>query len=236
MTDSGDVAGERCLVLRGVCIRRGGREIIRDCDQVFRAGAVHGVLGHNGAGKTTLFETLFGFAAPASGSIEFGGRPVRREDVAYLPTELRLYQGITAEELLLLFAGTPRLPHKAGAYAAALDVPLGHVVDVASHGTQRKLALIGVTLLDRPVLLLDEPFEALDVVSRRVVRHILRTEAMRGRIVIYSAHELEALASFSDRISLLRDGRFVAEYPAQPMEALDASLSADVDERLRMLR
>jgi len=194
---------------------------------------VHGVLGHNGAGKTTLFEAIFGFLAPASGSIAIDGSPLTRDDVAYLPTDLRLYDGITGEELLQLFAGSAHLPEAARAHARALDVPLGTLVDACSFGTQRKLALVAVTLLDRPVLLLDEPFESLDVVSRRVVRHVLRAEAARGRLVIYSAHELEALPTFSDRISLLRDGRFVAEFPAQSMDALEALLTADVDARLR---
>lgn len=123
IADRQSVAPAPQLVLDGLCVRRGDREVIRQCDQVFRAGAVHGVLGHNGAGKTTLFEAVFGFLAPESGSIALGGRPVTRADVAYLPTDLRLYDGITGEELLLLFAGSARLPESARTYAQALDVP-----------------------------------------------------------------------------------------------------------------
>lgn len=223
----------RQLVLEGVSVRRGEQPVIHDCDQRFRGGTVHGVLGHNGAGKTTLFEAIFGFLAPAPGTVTLDGRPVARDDVAYLPTDLRLYDGITGEELLLLFAGASPVPEAARAAARALDVPLDVLIDACSFGTRRKLGLVAVALLDRPVLLLDEPFEALDVVSRRVVRHLLRAEADRGRIVVYSAHELEGLPSFSDRVSLLRDGRFVGEFPDQSMAELEAMLTPDVDARLR---
>lgn len=221
------------LTIENLGIRRGDLDVIRDCDHVFGAGAVHGVVGHNGAGKTTLFETMFGFLVPASGAILLDGRPLARADVAYLPADLRLYDGITGEELLRCFSGSSGLPELARSYARALDVPLGSLIDAYSFGTHRKLGLVAVATLDRPVLLLDEPFEALDVVSRRVVRHILRAEADRGRIVIYSAHELEALPSFSDRVSLLRGGHFVGVYPTQSMADLESLLTRDVNERLR---
>ena len=66
---------------------------------------------------------------------------------------------------------------------------LDDVIDSYSYGTLRKLALLGVLGLRRPVLLLNEPFEALDVVSRRIVRHLLRRVGEQGQAVIFSAHD-----------------------------------------------
>ena len=226
----------RRLTLENLCVRRGELDVIRDCSHAFAGGEVHGVVGHNGAGKTTLFEAIFGFIAPTSGAITFDEGPLVRESVAYLPTDLRLYEGITGEELLRLFSRSEQASDLARRHAHALDVPLGTLVDEYSFGMCRKLGLIAVIALDRPVLLLDEPFEGLDVVSRRVVRHILGAEAARGRVVIYSAHELEALPTFSARISLLRDGRFVGAYPTQSLAELEQLLATDVDERLQALQ
>lgn len=228
--DPGHVAHR--LELDGVAVRRGGREVISNCARVFGAGEVHGVLGRNGAGKTTLFDAIFGLTALSAGSIMLDARPVAREDVAYLPADLRLYDGITGEELLLLFARSSPIPQAVRQYAKALDIPMDALIGTYSFGTRRKLGLVAIAMLHRPVLLLDESFEALDIVSRRVVRSILRAEAGRGRIVIYSAHELEALPTFSDRISLLRDGRFVGEFPAQSMAELELLLMSDVAARL----
>ncbi|MDB4912740.1 MAG: ABC-type multidrug transport system, ATPase component [Gemmatimonadetes bacterium] len=225
-----------CLTLDDLSVHLGERVVIRDCVQRFCAGAVHGVLGQNGAGKTTLFDAIFGLLAHSAGTITLDGRPLVAGDVAYLPSELRLYDGITGEELLLLFAMSGRISEAARQYAEALEVPLNALIETHSFGTRRKLALVAVSMLDRPVLLLDEPFEALDVVSRRVVRHILKAEAERGRIVIYSAHELEALPTFSDWISLLRDGRFIGEFPTQSIAELEALLTTDVDARLLAFR
>jgi ABC-2 type transport system ATP-binding protein len=226
----------RRLALENLCVRRGDLEVIRGCDHVFAGGDVHGVVGHNGAGKTTLFEAIFGFIAPASGAITLDGCPLVRESVAYLPTDLVLYEGITGEELLRLFSRSGHSSDLARRYAHALEVPLGTLIDTYSFGMRRKLGLIAVVMLDRPVLLLDEPFEGLDVVSRRVVRHILTAEAARGRVVVYSAHELEALPTFSTCISLLRGGHFVGAYPTQSLAELERLLSTDVDERLQALQ
>ena len=222
------------LMAEGLTVLRGGRRVLESCSIAFRAGAVHAVVGHNGAGKTTLFETLFGFLAPQDGTIRLGTAGLRQSDVAYMPTELELYLGLTGREVLALFARGSIEP-VALREAAALDVPVDDAIDSYSYGTRRKLALVGVMSLRRPVLLLDEPFEALDVVSRRIVRHLLRRAAEDGRIVIFSSHELETLESFCDTVSVLQGGSVQGTYPAQPMAELEARLVREVDRRVRVL-
>ncbi|HYW31604.1 MAG TPA: ATP-binding cassette domain-containing protein [Gemmatimonas sp.] len=222
------------LFIEALTVLRGGVRVLESCTLALRAGQVHAVVGHNGAGKTTLFETLFGFLTPVSGGARLGLRAVRPSDLAYLPTELELYRGLTGREVLVLFArGT--LEPVALRQAAALDVPVDDVIDSYSYGTRRKLALVGVMSLRRPVLVLDEPFEALDVVSRRIVRHLLRRAAEHGQIVIFSVHELETLASFCDTLSVLQSGSVQGTYPAQSMADLEAQLVREVDRRVALL-
>jgi len=220
--------------IESLTVRRGGRLVLDACSLTLPAGQVHAVVGHNGAGKTTLFETLFGFLAPESGTVRLGARALQQGDVAYLPTALELYRGLTGQEVLLLF-GQGSLAPTTLRQATALDLPLEDVIESYSYGTRRKLALVGVLSLRRPVLLLDEPFEALDVVSRRVVRQLLHRAAERGQTVICSAHELESLASFSDTVSLLQGGAVRGQYPSQSMEELEALLAREVDRRVAAL-
>jgi ABC-2 type transport system ATP-binding protein len=85
------------------------------------------------------------------------------------------------------------------------------------------------------VLLLDEPFEALDVVSRRIVRHLLRQAAEQGQTVIFSAHELESLATFCDTVSLLQSGAVQGQYPVATMPELEAMLAHEVERRVGVL-
>lgn len=225
---------EKGVYIDSLTVLRGEQRVLQSCTLALRTGQVHAVVGHNGAGKTTLFETLFGFLAPHSGGARLGARALRPSDVAYLPTTLELYRGLTGREVLGLF-GRGRLEPSTLRQAMALDVPVDNVIDSYSYGARRKLALVGVMSLRRPVLLLDEPFEALDVVSRRIVRHLLRRAAEQGHIVIFSAHELEALASFCDTVSLLQGGSVRGAYPAETMAELEARLVREVDRRVAVL-
>lgn len=222
------------LSVDSLTVIRGDRRVLEACTLTLRLGQVHAVVGHNGAGKTTLFDTLFGFLAAHSGHLRLGGRTLEQADVAYLPTVLELYSGLTGREVLRLF-GHGALAPAALRQATALDVPIDDVIDSYSYGTRRKLALVGVLSLRRSVLLLDEPFEALDVVSRRIVRHLLRRASDQGQTVIFSAHELESLASFCDTVSLLQSGAVQGHYPALPMPALEAMLAREVDRRVDAL-
>ena len=222
------------LVLEALTVVRGGQHVLDGCTLTLPAGQVHAIVGHNGAGKTTLFEAIFGFIGIEGGTMQLGSRALQREDVAYLPATLELYTGLTGEEALRLF-GRGSVSDEAHRQAAALEVPLSDVVDSYSYGTRRKLALVGVLSLHRPVLVLDEPFEALDVVSRHVVRRLLRIAAAQGRLILFSAHELDSLERFCDTVSLLQGGRVESRYPDYPVTHLEALLAREVSRRLEEL-
>ena len=222
------------LSIESLTVLRGGRRVLENCSITLRVGQVHAVVGHNGAGKTTLFDTLFGFLTRHSGHVQLGARALLPSDVAYMTTALELYPGLTGREVLVLF-GHGALAPVTLRQATALDIPVDDLIDSYSYGTLRKLALVGVLSLRRPVLLLDEPFEALDVVSRRIVRHLLRGASEQGQTVIFSAHELESLASFCDTVSLLQSGAVQGQYPALTMPQLEALLAREVDRRVGAL-
>lgn len=222
------------LTLDGMFVARAGRSVLEGLTMTLPAGEVHAVVGHNGAGKTTLFEAVFGFIALERGTMTLGSRALERADVAYLPVSLELYRGLTGEETLRLF-GRGTVTDEAQRQAAALEVPLGEAVESYSYGTRRKLALVGVLSQHRQVLMLDEPFEALDVVSRHVVRRLLRIAADQGRLVVFSTHELESLERFCDTISLLQGGRVEVRYPECPVSILEARLARTVDRRIELL-
>lgn len=225
---------ESSLSIESLTVLRGERRVLEACTLTLRVGGVHAVVGHNGAGKTTLFDTLFGFLTPNSGHVQLGTHALQQSDVAYLPTVLELYPGLTGRENLALF-GHGAIAPVTLRQATALDVPVDDVIDSYSYGTRRKLALIGVMSLRRPVLLLDEPFEALDVVSRRIVRHLLRRAGDEGQTVIFSAHESESLGSFCDTVSLLQGGAVQGQYPALTMPELESLLAREVDRRVGLI-
>ena len=100
---SGVLKDESSLSIASLTVLRGERRVLEDCTLSLRVGQVHAIVGHNGAGKTTLFDTLFGFLAPQGGHVRLGARALQQSDVAYLPTALELYPGLTGREMLVLF-------------------------------------------------------------------------------------------------------------------------------------
>ena len=240
MNDESRAAGDgerspvACLVVDQLTVIRGVRPVLDACSFVLAPGRVHAIVGHNGAGKTTLFETLFHFHRVDGGTMRLGSGALQQADVAYLPAQLELYPGLTGREMLRIF-GRGRVTAEACRHADGLDVALDDIVDSYSYGTRRKLALIGVLSLQRPVVLLDEPFEALDVVSRLVVRRLLRMVAAQGRLVLFSVHELVSLDRFCDTVMLLQGGRIARQYPESELSELETQLALEVDQRVKLL-
>jgi ABC-2 type transport system ATP-binding protein len=222
------------LSIERLVVRRGAAEVLRGVELTLKPGRVHGLVGRNGAGKTTLLDTLYGFLAPASGSVAFEGRAALPTDIGYLTTENFFYPRITGREYLRLFAA--RHPFDVEGWSALFELPLDRVVDAYSTGMKKKLALLGVLSLGRPVLALDEPFNGLDLETNRLVARLLRMLAAEGRTVLLTSHVLEALTSTCHRIHLLDAGVVAGSYGADEFGRLEDDLARSDAGRLERLR
>jgi ABC-type multidrug transport system ATPase subunit len=179
-----------------------------------RAGEVLGVIGPNGAGKTTLFECLARLLPVDEAQVRFRGAPIGRRDVSsrvfYLPDAIAPWPAQTVEwalDFALGFFGGP--PSLRADVIGRLDLGaiLGSRIATLSKG-QRKRALLGVALLTpHPVLLIDEPFDGLDLRQSREVAAALRDHAGRGRTLVLSIHQMSDAARACDRFVLLSGGR-----------------------------
>jgi ABC-2 type transport system ATP-binding protein len=210
----------------------GAHVVLSNLDFTAEPARVHGLVGRNGAGKTTLLEAIYGFVRRRAGDVLVQSRAVRRGDIGYLPTDLVFYPRITGREYLRVFRGD-RLSINADAWADALDVPMDECVDTYSFGARRKLALIGVLSLGRPVLMLDEPGSGLDLESHQILTHLVRDLAQRGVTVVVTSPVLESLQRMCDQIHLLDAGRVRRTYCAAEFELLRADvLSGSLAQRI----
>ncbi|HLH18883.1 MAG TPA: ABC transporter ATP-binding protein [Bryobacteraceae bacterium] len=192
-----------------------------------RAGEVLGLIGPNGAGKTTLFECLAGLLPCDAGALRIDGRPAtaseRRNLLFYVPDSIapwgaqRLAWAI--DYALGFFGGRRDLREE---ITAQLDLgPLLRRPIAALSKGQRKRALLGIGLLaPQPALLIDEPFEGLDLRQTREVAAALRVHAARGRTLFLSIHQIADAGRICDRLVLLSGGHVrgegtVAELAAQ---------------------
>ena len=222
--------------VNGLCKRFGAIAALTDVTFHVCAGEVLGLIGPNGAGKSTLFECLGGVLPADGGTVRAGGRPVgARERPAllfYVPDGIAPWPAQSVRWALDFtigfFDGRRALR---GQIIDQLDLSplLGQSIGTLSKG-QRKRVLLGIGLLSpQPALLIDEPFEGLDLRQARDIASALRQHAAGGRTLFLSIHQISDAARFCDRFILLSGGRVCGEGTVQQLAALAASRQASKD-------
>lgn len=192
-------------------VRLGRRDILSRLNMHLTEGAIHGIVGINGAGKTTLLRTLYGLLRPTSGSVTRKGRPLNRREMALLETEPAFYEGMTGRDLLDLTAHY----HPSSdpePYLRLFALPADEPVDNWSTGMKRKLALSSVLMQRKEVVLLDEPFNGLDMESLYVTRQLLSRRRAEGATLVVTSHLMEPLAELCDDLFVLDGAAIAARY------------------------
>ncbi|MFV0591694.1 MAG: ATP-binding cassette domain-containing protein [Draconibacterium sp.] len=165
---------------------------------------IHGIVGLNGAGKTTLLNTLYGLKKPVAGSIQFRKSEIDKKSIAYLVTENFFYSNITGKEYLSLFKNEK---FDIDQWNRLFNLPLDKIIDGYSTGMKKKLALLGVLKQDKTLIILDEPFNGLDIETCRIIRMILLRLKERNKTIIITSHIIETLTNLCDFIHYLEEGQ-----------------------------
>lgn len=165
---------------------------------------IHGIVGLNGAGKTTLLNTIYGLTKRNSGEVSWDGRNINKKDISYLVTENFFYSNITAREYLSLFKNPQFNLDK---WNELFSLPLDNIIDSYSTGMKKKLALLSVLKQDKSIMILDEPFNGLDIETCRIIRSILLRLKDRGKTIIITSHIIETLTNLCDFIHYLEKGK-----------------------------
>jgi len=200
-----------------------------------RAGEVTGYLGPNGSGKSTTMKMIAGLMDTTSGKILFRGEAIETDLIAYkrrigyVPEEPYLYSHLSGLEYLVMVAQLRNLAAK-----SALDRIEGLLRLFGLHGDRhtaiaayskgmRQKVLLSAALLHNPeLLLLDEPFSGLDVGTGLVLRHLIQVLAARGKVVLFSSHELETVERVCSHVVILSRGKTVADDSVERLRALMA--------------
>ncbi len=197
--------------------------VLRNITVDFETGLVHGIVGLNGAGKTTFFNVLAKMLTPASGELIQNGKALGIKDSAYLETNNFFFSRITGNEYLKIFNQT-----NAGFNLAALQdylkLPLDELIENYSTGMKKKLALLAVLKQDKPVFILDEPFNGLDLETNKILEIIISSLKQKQKTVFVSSHIIDPLLSVCDKIHLLEDGCFVKTYLKNDFSKIEEDL------------
>ncbi|WP_035567488.1 ATP-binding cassette domain-containing protein [Hymenobacter sp. IS2118] len=203
----------------------GTHVVLHDVSLTLRPGTIHGLVGANGAGKTTLINCLYGLEKYFSGVVRATDGPALREQTGLLPYEPFFYPRLTGREYLefCLHARGRPLKDFAG-WNQLLELPLDQYADEYSAGMRKKLALLALLVQDFKYLILDEPFNGLDLEANLLLKAILRRLRDRGLGILLTSHILGALTETSDEISVLVGGRVQRHYAAAEFGTLEADL------------
>jgi len=204
----------------------GRRRVLSDVTFRVHKSEILGLIGPNGAGKTTLFECLAGLEPCHISKLTHNGLPLswtnRNEALFYLPDAIMPWPDqsvawVTGFFQRLYCQSDDRLSELGE--ALRLDSLKKSRIGSLSKG-ERKRVLVALGLLTtQPLLLLDEPFDGLDLRQTRDVMDLLRDEAGRGRTLMLSIHQLVDAARICDRLVLLSDGHSVGEGTLEELRA-----------------
>ncbi|MGA2114271.1 MAG: ABC transporter ATP-binding protein [Bryobacteraceae bacterium] len=216
--------------VNGISKRFGRIAALTDVRFQVRAGEVLGLIGPNGAGKSTLFECLAGMLPSDSGTLLAGGRAVPARELSsllfYIPDNSAPWPAQSvrwALDFTVGFLGGRADLREEAIGQLDLKELLRQPVGALSKG-QRKRVLLAIGLLTpQPALLIDEPFEGLDLRQARDTATALRTHAARGRTLFLSIHQIGEAARFCDRFVLLSAGRVRGEGTVEELAALAAA-------------
>lgn len=212
------------LELRHVSKSFSGIPVVADVSFSACPGEVTGYLGPNGSGKSTTMKMITGLLQMTSGEILFEGQPIQQNPIdykqrmGYVPEEPHLYAHLSGLEYLTMVGQLRGLPHKST--STRIDGLLKlfalygdrHVaISSYSKGMKQKILLSAALLHNPQLLLLDEPFSGLDVGTALILRSLIQELAARGKVVLFSSHELETVERVCSRVVILHRGRIVAD-------------------------
>lgn len=197
--------------------------VLSGLNLTLKNGAIHGLAGINGAGKTTLLRLIAGHLKPQEGQIAWNGKSNFVKELAFLETQAWFYPLMTGHDYLDLFsAGNPSFSREE--WNKLFKIPLSEEADLYSAGMQKKLALMGMLALDRSVLLMDEPFNALDLEAVELLRQILPRLSAQGKTILLTSHILETLTYSCDTIALLSGQKILQQFAKNDFYELESVL------------
>jgi heme exporter protein A len=198
---------------------------LRDIRLEAGEGACLALIGRNGAGKTTLLRTIAGFSRPGKGEVRIFGKPPRdsetRRLMGFIGHGISVYDELSALENLTLYGKLYGLddPKRAALdwlERTGLERVKDGLVREFSRGMRQRLAVARAFLHDPAVLLLDEPFTALDDRAIAVLQRLLREGLASGKTIVMSTHQLREALELASHVALLARGKVAFHGPCTP--------------------
>lgn len=205
-----------------------GKPVINDLSVTLTKSKIHGLVGLNGSGKSTLLNAMIGFKNIESGEVMMDGNRLTKRDVAFLSTENFFYSNITGREYLRLFGFSLEEMER---WNRLFLLSLDSVIDGYSTGMKKKLAFMAMLKQDKPLYILDEPFNGLDIETCRIIRSILLKMKSQNKTIIITSHIIETLTNLCDEMHYLEAGKITDSCQQQDFKAFETSVFEAIENR-----
>lgn len=209
------------IVVEHIAKSFGETQAVKDVSFSVRPGEIFGLLGPNGSGKTTSIRVILDIYQPEKGTVEILGGPMNEEklnQIGYLPEERGLYQDVELSRNLTYLATLKNMTREE--IDQKLPVWLERF-DLSDHqkkktkelskGMQQKAQLIAALIHDPEIIIIDEPFTALDPVNTQLVKDLLIDLRDEGRTIMMSTHQMNQVEQLCDRLVLIDHGTVLLE-------------------------
>ena len=204
------------LEFKNIVKNFGAKEVLKGVSFTAESGKAFGLLGRNGAGKTTAIRILMNVFPSDSGEVLIDGMPIDygKIGIGYLPEERGLYPKKIIIDQLVYFAELKGM--KTRDAVAAVDYWLGRLgmaeyrnkrLETLSKGNQQKIQLVTALAHNPDIVILDEPFSGLDPVNAMLLKDVVKEEIAKGKIVLFSSHQMSYIEEFCDSIAIINSGK-----------------------------
>jgi ribose transport system ATP-binding protein len=235
MLKTGEIMSGNLLELRGISKSFGSNQVLFDVNFELKRGEVHAIIGENGAGKSTLMNIVAGLLQPDSGEIIIGGETVRinspfdaqKKGIGFVHQEIALCADVTVAQNIFMSRTAMRAfakpvmdyrrqSEEATELLRKLDSenidPDAYVTNL-SISSQQVVEIAKALSANCEILILDEPTASLTETETNALYRIMRQLTLHGIGIIYISHRMSEIFEHCDRVSVLRDGRMISQYP-----------------------
>ena len=180
-------------------------------------GEIFGFIGPNGAGKSTTIRSIMNLVNKTSGKVLIEGKEFNKNDVktkekiGYLPSEIHLYDDLTAKEMLDYHESFYKkdIHKRRVGLVKRLELDEKKKIEDLSLGNLKKLGIILAFMHEPKILILDEPTSGLDPIMQNVFYDLLKEEKKKGTTIFYSTHILSEVSKICDRVGIIKDGNLI---------------------------
>ncbi|MEI6946759.1 ATP-binding cassette domain-containing protein [Paraflavisolibacter sp. H34] len=217
------------IQIEDLCFRYKKKPVFEGLSLRFTPGHVYGLLGKNGAGKSTLLRSIAGLLYPGKGTIRVDGQaPTRREpgllqDIFLVPEEFHL-PDVSIDRFLKdtapFYQKFDRVQFES--FRAAFDIPSGATLQAMSYGQKKKVLISFALATNARYLLMDEPTNGLDILSKSQFRKVLAQSLDEDRCMVISTHQVKDLENLIDRVTVIDEGKILFD---EDVETITRQLS-----------